>query len=384
MTAVTAVKDLTAAAIREAMLAAGGGRIRDAIQIGERALAAGGDEAALNALIGTLHCRSGNLDAGARHLKAAHSVRPDDAVIALNLITALAQLGRNREALDLITDELVKSDPSLQLLRARAFLAQQLEEFATAVKDYEQVVAAAPDDWESWNNLGNARRETGDFDGAVQALRRSVEINPQAAPSRFNYATALENAGRFDEAERELRGMARDFPGDEKPLRQLFTLLKRQYRDEEALEAIEQAVERAPKDLELILGLASHSLTQQRHALSEEAYRRAIAIDPKNVLGFLGIATVLDQTNRTEELSAFVKEAEDADLAAVQRRRDFPTRMTQRMQLFLQTNVLGRVLASGRTPGVAWPIRLMQRFPMLRRIPARLIGMGFRPEHVRG
>jgi 2-polyprenyl-6-methoxyphenol hydroxylase-like FAD-dependent oxidoreductase len=76
-------------------------------------------------------------------------------------------------------------------------------------------------------------------------------------------------------------------------------------------------------------------------------------------------------------------EAGDADLAAVQRRREFPTRMTQRMQLFLQTNVLGRVLASGRTPGIAWPIRLMQRFPVLRRIPARLIGMGFRPEHVR-
>ena len=72
------------------------------------------------------------------------------------------------------------------------------------------------------------------------------------------------------------------------------------------------------------------------------------------------------------------------DLAAVQRRREFPTRMTQRMQLFLQTNVLGRVLASGRTPGIAWPIRLMQRFPVLRRIPARLIGLGFRPEHVRG
>ena len=71
------------------------------------------------------------------------------------------------------------------------------------------------------------------------------------------------------------------------------------------------------------------------------------------------------------------------DLAAVQRRRDFPTRMTQRMQLFLQRNVIGRVLASGATPGIAWPIRLMQRFPLLRRIPARLIGMGFRPEHVR-
>jgi 2-polyprenyl-6-methoxyphenol hydroxylase-like FAD-dependent oxidoreductase len=73
----------------------------------------------------------------------------------------------------------------------------------------------------------------------------------------------------------------------------------------------------------------------------------------------------------------------EAQLSAVQRRRDFPTRMTQRMQLFLQRNVIGRVLASGATPGIAWPIRLMQVFPVLRRIPARLIGMGFRPEHVR-
>jgi 2-polyprenyl-6-methoxyphenol hydroxylase-like FAD-dependent oxidoreductase len=71
------------------------------------------------------------------------------------------------------------------------------------------------------------------------------------------------------------------------------------------------------------------------------------------------------------------------ELAAVQRRREFPTRMTQRMQLFLQQNVIGRVLASGTTPGIGWPIRLLQAFPVLRRIPARLIGMGFRPEHVR-
>jgi 2-polyprenyl-6-methoxyphenol hydroxylase-like FAD-dependent oxidoreductase len=74
--------------------------------------------------------------------------------------------------------------------------------------------------------------------------------------------------------------------------------------------------------------------------------------------------------------------AAESDLEAVQRRREFPTRMTQRMQLFLQRNLIGRVLASGATPGIAWPIRLMQVFPVLRRIPARLIGMGFRPEHV--
>ena len=82
--------------------------------------------------------------------------------------------------------------------------------------------------------------------------------------------------------------------------------------------------------------------------------------------------------------SALLRGAPTLDeLAALQRRRDFPTRMTQRMQLFLQRNVIGRVLASGATPRIALPIRLLQRFPVLRRIPAQLIGMGFRPEHVR-
>ena len=73
----------------------------------------------------------------------------------------------------------------------------------------------------------------------------------------------------------------------------------------------------------------------------------------------------------------------EKDVAAVQRRREFPTRMTQRMQLFMQERVIGRVLAGSGPSRLPWPVRLMQRFPVLRRIPARLIGMGFRPEHVR-
>lgn len=315
MTAVSALNDQTASAIRNAMVAVRSGRIREAIAIGEAALAAGGDGAALNALLGTLKCRAGDLEAGVGHLSAAHEDRPADLVIVNNLVIALSQLGRDREALDLITDELARTDPSLHLLRTRAFLAQQLDEFDTAVEVYEQVVEAAPDDWESWNNLGNARRALDDHEGAVQALRRSVEINPHAAPSRFNYATALEYSGASAEAERELRQMAADFPSDEKPMRELFVLLKRQGRDEEALEAMEEAVRRAPDDLELVLGLASDRLTSHLHAAAEESYRRAIAIDPGNTLGYLGVATVFDQMNRTDDLSALVEEAELANVA---------------------------------------------------------------------
>jgi 2-polyprenyl-6-methoxyphenol hydroxylase-like FAD-dependent oxidoreductase len=72
----------------------------------------------------------------------------------------------------------------------------------------------------------------------------------------------------------------------------------------------------------------------------------------------------------------------EQDLHAVQRRREFPTRATQRLQTLLQNRVIRRVLASAQPLTVPWPLKLMQRWPFLRRIPARVIGMGFRPEHV--
>jgi 2-polyprenyl-6-methoxyphenol hydroxylase-like FAD-dependent oxidoreductase len=71
------------------------------------------------------------------------------------------------------------------------------------------------------------------------------------------------------------------------------------------------------------------------------------------------------------------------DLQKVQRRREFPTRFTQRLQLFIQNRVIGKVLASSEQLAPPWPLRLFNRFPRLRRIPARLIGMGVRPEHIR-
>jgi 2-polyprenyl-6-methoxyphenol hydroxylase-like FAD-dependent oxidoreductase len=70
------------------------------------------------------------------------------------------------------------------------------------------------------------------------------------------------------------------------------------------------------------------------------------------------------------------------DLAAVQRRREFPTRMTQRMQVLIQNRVIGHVLASQKQLSVPWVIKLLIQFPILRRIPAYVVGVGFRPERV--
>jgi 2-polyprenyl-6-methoxyphenol hydroxylase-like FAD-dependent oxidoreductase len=72
-----------------------------------------------------------------------------------------------------------------------------------------------------------------------------------------------------------------------------------------------------------------------------------------------------------------------AELHAVQRRRELPTRITQRLQVIVQKYVLVPTLEARGPAKVPRAVRLLDRHPMLRRIPARLIGMGFRPEHVR-
>lgn len=72
----------------------------------------------------------------------------------------------------------------------------------------------------------------------------------------------------------------------------------------------------------------------------------------------------------------------EADLAKVQVRRAWPTEMTQRAQLIVQNRVIRRVLDSTVRLTPPYALRLLARFPVLRRIPARMIGLGIRPEHI--
>jgi 2-polyprenyl-6-methoxyphenol hydroxylase-like FAD-dependent oxidoreductase len=67
----------------------------------------------------------------------------------------------------------------------------------------------------------------------------------------------------------------------------------------------------------------------------------------------------------------------------VQQRRMFPTRVIQRMQKLAHDNIIGALLEPGaRLAAPPWPVKLLDRFAVLRAIPARLIGLGVRREHI--
>jgi 2-polyprenyl-6-methoxyphenol hydroxylase-like FAD-dependent oxidoreductase len=69
-------------------------------------------------------------------------------------------------------------------------------------------------------------------------------------------------------------------------------------------------------------------------------------------------------------------------LKQVQKRREFPTRVTQRLQIFMQNNLIGPALANRGTRPKAPLFMKMTQWPLLQRLPGRLLAFGVRPEHV--
>jgi 2-polyprenyl-6-methoxyphenol hydroxylase-like FAD-dependent oxidoreductase len=104
-------------------------------------------------------------------------------------------------------------------------------------------------------------------------------------------------------------------------------------------------------------------------------------------IGGVGInIAIQDAVAAANILAAPLREGrlQDSDLAAVQARRLFPARATQAAQVFLQDRIIAPSLASaGKELEMPFFLRLLQWFPILRRIPARIIALGVRPEHVR-
>ncbi|MBA2127771.1 hypothetical protein DLM45_16285 [Hyphomicrobium methylovorum] len=70
------------------------------------------------------------------------------------------------------------------------------------------------------------------------------------------------------------------------------------------------------------------------------------------------------------------------DLKKVQARRDFPTRATQRLQLTMQNSIIAPTLAATGKIKPPLLLRLLTSLPLISRIPARLLALGFRPEHI--
>jgi 2-polyprenyl-6-methoxyphenol hydroxylase-like FAD-dependent oxidoreductase len=103
-------------------------------------------------------------------------------------------------------------------------------------------------------------------------------------------------------------------------------------------------------------------------------------------VGGVGINLAIQDAVATANLLAqklLNRQLRETDLRTVQMRREKPARLTQRVQVFMHRHLLERIFDSAQMISPPLPTRLLETFPRLRSLPARIVGIGFRPEHIK-
>jgi Flp pilus assembly protein TadD len=261
-------------------------------------------------LLGTIKCHAGDLPAGAKLLRQALSLAPEQVQTRIALANALAMMGDAAGAEALCVGDIP------ELLRLKGYLLQSQERFAEAANCYARIVAADPTDWEVWNNLGNTRLAAGDLAGAIDALGRARDLRPNLAPIQLNYAMSLAAAGRLEESVGPCAQGARLDPHNPAPVLELGKLLCLLGRFGEALEPLRHAAALAPSDAEVQveLGRAHAGLGGLDHA--EAAYRIALRLRPGHALALVELGIVLERGNRADLLEPLLQQAEAHGVAA--------------------------------------------------------------------
>ncbi len=103
---------------------------------------------------------------------------------------------------------------------------------------------------DGWVNVGRARIQEGNMEGAEEVLRQALTIDPALAKTHFFLATAVKARGRYDEALEHLRAAAEKYPRDRVVRNQIgrVLFLKREYK--EAIAELQKVLEIDPEDLQ--------------------------------------------------------------------------------------------------------------------------------------
>lgn len=281
------------------------GDIKTARSSGEAALRTAPKNASILQFLGVVHCQAGDAAKGAGYFRKAIANGGDNADNRLNLAKALFDLGQYEEAAALCD----APDASPELVRLRAEILKAQGRGDEAHWRYEDLATANPDDFDVWNNLGNARHARGDLEGAMTALQHARQLNNQSSLVHINLGRLLISMDRYQDACLMLEKAALLSPKDPAPLLELGRALTSIDHSEAALRALGTAARLNPKDPKIFMaiGLAFTDLENQQQA--ERAYRFAIEADPGHAAAYLQLGILLEKANRTDELKRLIESA---------------------------------------------------------------------------
>ncbi len=179
-----------------------------------------------------------------------------------------------------------------------------------ALPELERAVELAPDNAEFLKNLGNARKATGNLEGAVASYRRSLRVAPDYLPVLYNLGLTLHEMNRLDEAEQHFRRVHELDPRDADALFHLGALLSRRSRFPEAAEKYREALRLAPDNpyLWMHLGMACREVPGEAED-SVRSLRRSIELEPGLAEVHYQLGLTCKRLGRIEEAIGFYRKA---------------------------------------------------------------------------
>lgn len=280
---------------------------------GEAALRAQPANATVLQLLGVVSCQAGALREGAGYLRRALANGGDTTDNRVNLARALSDLGEHDEAARVCAEGDLAGSGELQVMQAQILKAQGRTTEASWA--YEKLVSENPEDFAAWNNLGNARHEAGDLEGALTAFQHARQIDEKSSLVHTNMGRVLISMDRYEDACLILEKAALLAPKDPAPLLELGRTLTSINHLEGGLRALGAAARLDPNDPRIFLAIAVAFLDMENNDQAERALRFAIKADPTFIPGYLNLGILFEKANRVDELDQLIAAAEGAKLA---------------------------------------------------------------------
>ena len=202
---------------------------------------------------------------------------------------ALAQIGRQKEAIEILTEASQVTPQNSQIFSNLGEALRQANRVEDAVKAFKNAIEIDESNFDANLSLANIMGVNNELKEAIKLSHKAVELRPLNATALVCYGDFLQRANDTNGAMAAVQKALTILPNYEKALNLYGLLLTKQDKHEEALAAFEEGVRSSPLSAVISQNLASTLVKLGRYSEAEKVYKKLIQLTRDNVSPYIGL-----------------------------------------------------------------------------------------------